>query len=422
LKHVKIHRKSCQISSIFSKGIGFLNRNEEPVEQSPESKSPSVDIDIFDSVDNEAYKVPEQEEEVEFEWEVEEILMKEEIITDKIKLYPSYKSLEPDNNFLSSLKPYVDPLNLETPEFKFHIHDSNINWKLYDGFDGNRSSMVNPYDCFDDEQPKYFERRSHQVEIHFLNIDFSLLLYPPTTFVSKQILLKIRDVEILDNVQSSQWKKFLTCMVLGEDEPRETDGDMVFMKMVGVRVENREEVRLKIALSPIQMYIDQDTVIFLESYFSKNPKESSTSPRSSTTDPKKMSSATSPTVTQDLFFFQKFDIDPISIEIDYKAKHVDYNNLQHFKLIEMINFLSLDGAKFYLKQIQLTGIKSWEKILTKTLEVWLPHIKQTQLPHLASGITGIRSIVNIGTGIADLVLLPIEQFKKDGRIVRGILY
>lgn len=88
----------------------------------------------------------------------------------------------------------------------------------------------------------------------------------------------------------------------------------------------------------------------------------------------------------------------------------------------MINFLSLDGAKFYLKQIQLTGIKSWEKLLRKTLEVWLPHIKETQLPHLASGITGIRSIVNIGTGIADLVLLPIEQFKKDGRIFRGIFF
>jgi autophagy-related protein 2 len=28
--------------------------------------------------------------------------------------------------------------------------------------------------------------------------------------------------------------------------------------------------------------------------------------------------------------------------------------------------------------------------------------------------------VNVGSGVADLVLLPIEQYKKDGRIVRGV--
>jgi autophagy-related protein 2 len=29
-------------------------------------------------------------------------------------------------------------------------------------------------------------------------------------------------------------------------------------------------------------------------------------------------------------------------------------------------------------------------------------------------------MVNVGSGVADLILLPISQYKKDGRIVRGI--
>ena len=37
-----------------------------------------------------------------------------------------------------------------------------------------------------------------------------------------------------------------------------------------------------------------------------------------------------------------------------------------------------------------------------------------------SGVSPIRSIVNVGSGVADLVLLPIAQYKKDGRIVRGM--
>lgn len=37
-----------------------------------------------------------------------------------------------------------------------------------------------------------------------------------------------------------------------------------------------------------------------------------------------------------------------------------------------------------------------------------------------SGVSPIRSLVNVGSGVADLILLPIEQYRKDGRIGRGV--
>lgn len=39
---------------------------------------------------------------------------------------------------------------------------------------------------------------------------------------------------------------------------------------------------------------------------------------------------------------------------------------------------------------------------------------------MISGVAPIRSVVNVGSGVADLVLLPIAQYKKDGRVVRGL--
>lgn len=39
---------------------------------------------------------------------------------------------------------------------------------------------------------------------------------------------------------------------------------------------------------------------------------------------------------------------------------------------------------------------------------------------MISGVSPIRSVVNVGSGVADLVLLPIAQYKKDGRVVRGL--
>jgi len=53
-------------------------------------------------------------------------------------------------------------------------------------------------------------------------------------------------------------------------------------------------------------------------------------------------------------------------------------------------------------------------------DLWTPDVKATQLAEVISGVAPIRSVVNVGSGVADLILLPIAQYKKDGRIVRGL--
>lgn len=47
-------------------------------------------------------------------------------------------------------------------------------------------------------------------------------------------------------------------------------------------------------------------------------------------------------------------------------------------------------------------------------------MKATQLADVLSGVAPIRSVVNVGSGVADLVLLPIAQYRKDGRVIRGV--
>ena len=53
-------------------------------------------------------------------------------------------------------------------------------------------------------------------------------------------------------------------------------------------------------------------------------------------------------------------------------------------------------------------------------DLWTPDVKATQLADVVSGVSPIRSVVNVGSGVADLVLLPIAQYRKDGRVVRGL--
>lgn len=112
------------------------------------------------------------------------------------------------------------------------------------------------------------------------------------------------------------------------------------------------------------------------------------------------------------------DIAQISLKIDYKPKHIDIGSLTNGNFLEIMNFAVLTDAKMTLLAIHLSGISGWSKVVDETLNIWLPHIK-LQAPSVISGVTGVSSLVNIGGGIADLILLPLEQFRKDGHIIRG---
>lgn len=65
-------------------------------------------------------------------------------------------------------------------------------------------------------------------------------------------------------------------------------------------------------------------------------------------------------------------------------------------------------------------ITGWATLGQLLNDLWTPDVKATQLVEVISGVAPIRSAVNVGSGVADLVLLPISQYKKDGRIVRGV--
>jgi hypothetical protein len=50
------------------------------------------------------------------------------------------------------------------------------------------------------------------------------------------------------------------------------------------------------------------------------------------------------------------EVDKIYIKLDYKAKHIDYSKLKKGNYMELMNFISLDGAELHLNSIKLTGV------------------------------------------------------------------
>jgi len=85
-----------------------------------------------------------------------------------------------------------------------------------------------------------------------------------------------------------------------------------------------------------------------------------------------------------------------------------------------MNFFHFDGAEMTLRHITLSGISGWTRLSTTLQDIWTPDVKANQLADVISGVSPIRSMVNVGSGVADLILLPIEQYRKDGRLARGV--
>ncbi|KNZ44019.1 hypothetical protein VP01_958g1 [Puccinia sorghi] len=111
----------------------------------------------------------------------------------------------------------------------------------------------------------------------------------------------------------------------------------------------------------------------------------------------------------------------IRIKLDYKPQRVNYMALKKGKTIELMNFFHFEGSDMVSRYATLTGCQYYRShgvVGHRALDV-----KANQLADVISGIALVQLIVlNLGSGITDLVLLPIEaEMKKtDGCLSCGI--
>ena len=73
-----------------------------------------------------------------------------------------------------------------------------------------------------------------------------------------------------------------------------------------------------------------------------------------------------------------------------------------------------------LRHVELHGITGWARLGEALNDIWAPDVTANQLSDVLSGIAPIRTVANVGAGVADLLLLPLEQYNKDGRIFKGV--
>ena len=92
--------------------------------------------------------------------------------------------------------------------------------------------------------------------------------FEPDFTLSWRFLFMVQDLEIIDRVIASKIKKMLY-EYCSESMPRRKHTNMISVRATTHRnADNKEESELKIAIKPLRVNIDQDTLLFLGQFFS----------------------------------------------------------------------------------------------------------------------------------------------------------
>lgn len=270
--------------------------------------------------------------------------------------------------------------------------------------------------------------------------------YPEDTEQASRVVVLVQDVEIRDRLEQSQMNKFLY-QYDSKACPKQTHANMILLKMLHIRPDpglKAQECNLRVSMQPLRLNVDQDALFFLRNFFSevlgeaaKNPKGSSSVDSSPVRPPpssdwlletpsaeeslvESASESETDTSQPAPTFFRSFVFSPeVPIRLDYQGKRVD---MEQGTLVGLLIGLGqLNCSELRLKRLCCrSGLLGMDRVINYALSEWLSDIRSTQLPRILGGVGPVHSFLQLFQGLVDLVWLPIDQYRRDGRVIRGL--
>ncbi|KAI4295638.1 hypothetical protein L6164_035661 [Bauhinia variegata] len=268
------------------------------------------------------------------------------------------------------------------------------------------------------------------LELALSGMKFQYDIFPAGGVCVSKMSVCVQDFHLYDRSRDAPWK-----MVLGyypaKGCPRESSSKAFRLDLEAVRPDPLtplEEYRLNVALLPVRLHLHQSQLDFLVNFFGKKSPLSDQFPKQCQDSegpecfPEKRKDLAHHTIASEalLPYFQKLDIWPILVRVDYSPHHVDLAALRHGKYVELVNLVPWKGVELNLKHIHAAGIYGWGSVCETVIGEWLEDISQNQIHKILRGLPPVRSLIAVGSGAAKLVSSPVENYKKERRVLKGM--
>ncbi|KAK5109931.1 hypothetical protein LTR62_006420 [Meristemomyces frigidus] len=249
--------------------------------------------------------------------------------------------------------------------------------------------------------------KAHKIAFELKGLAVDIMLFPEEKKDTVNAIdLRVRDFEVFDNLPTSTWRKFLTCLH-NDVNTREIAKPMAHIEVQTVRTLQdlaATELVIHVSLLPLKLHVDQDALDFVARFF----------------EFKDDTAAAAPVDPNDQPFIQRLEVETVDLQLDYKPRRIDYGGLRSGHTTELMNIIALEAANISLKHAIIYGMKGFDPLHKTLNDIWMPDVKRNQLPTVLAGLAPMRSLVNIGSGVRDVIAIPIREYRKDGRIVRSI--
>uniref|UniRef100_A0A1J3HLH3 Autophagy-related protein 2 n=1 Tax=Noccaea caerulescens TaxID=107243 RepID=A0A1J3HLH3_NOCCA len=299
------------------------------------------------------------------------------------------------------------------------LKNIDLKWRIYAGSDWHDSRKKG-------EINKNMTGRDTTscLELELSGVQFLYESFPIGGLCTSKLSLMVQDFYLYDRSKAAPWT-----LVLGyynsKDHPRDSSSNAFKLELNAVRPDPDtplEENRLRVALLPILLHLHQSQLDFLISFFGANNLEKPVVSVGDLGGSTLSVSVKGHNILEEalLPYFQNFDIWPVSVRVDYSPHHVDLAALTGGKYAELVNLVPWKGIELQLKHVHAAGIYGWGNVCETILGEWLEDISQNQIHQLLKGIPTVRSLSALYAAAAKLVSSPVESYRKDRRLVKGV--
>ncbi len=66
----------------------------------------------------------------------------------------------------------------------------------------------------------------------------------------------------------------------------------------------------------------------------------------------------------------------------------------------------------------LSGVSGASTALSEALKSWVRDVTKKQMHQFLAGASIIRPLVHVGQGMMDLVLIPLQHYRKDKKVMQ----